>query len=266
MREDGYFSGDAGAILGELKSALVFLTRLPPSLLGADETAQPNFTTASRIFPLAGAIIGVIGGLALLLCAMLGIPSLLAATVAVGVIIALTGALHEDGLADTADSFGGHTLQEKLAIMDDSRIGTFGAAALIVSILVRITALGAIAARNPVTAALVLMAAESASRAAMVRMWHDLPAARVRSLSTDTGSPDYNATLVALAIALVVTLVLALPTVGWRPTLLASVLAVAAAYGAIRLVANTLGGRTGDTLGACQQVTLAAFLIGAASI
>ena len=177
----------------------------------------------------------------------------------------VTGALHEDGLADFADSFGGATREKKFAIMDDSRIGTFGAAALAVSIIVRVAALAAIFARSPLAAGLALIAGEAVSRAAMVRMWHDLPAARAGSLANDTGPPDHSAMVVAMAAAVIIVLV-ALLGLGWRATGLAAILSIAATYGAIRLAANILGGRTGDTLGACQQVTLAAFLIGASAI
>jgi adenosylcobinamide-GDP ribazoletransferase len=97
----------------------------------------------------------------------------------------------------------------------------------------------------------------------MVRLWHDLPAVRPGGLSNDTGPPDQNAMLVALAVAAVVAIVLGIPAIGFWPVILAGALAVAATYGMIRLAGRTLGGRTGDTLGACQQVAMIAFLVGA---
>jgi adenosylcobinamide-GDP ribazoletransferase len=189
-----------------------------------------------------------------------------AAALAVATTILVTGGLHEDGLADTADSFGGSTTEKKLEIMDDSRIGSYGAAALAISILVRVLALGAVAAGGSWRGLLVLVAAEAVSRAALVRLWHDLPAARMGGLSNDTGAPDQNAMLVALAVAAVIAVVFALPGVGLWPTVLAGALAIAGTYGTIRLVSRTLGGRTGDTLGACQQVAVAAFLVGASAL
>jgi adenosylcobinamide-GDP ribazoletransferase len=149
--------------------------------------------------------------------------------------------------------------------MDDSRIGTFGTAAVIVSVLLRVAAIASIMPRWPLAAALALIAGEAVSRAALVRQWHDLPGARAGGLTAETGPPDYHATLLALALAAVIVVVIALPALGWRATVLASLLAVAAGYGATRLTANIIGGRTGDTLGACQQVTLVAFLIGASA-
>jgi adenosylcobinamide-GDP ribazoletransferase len=265
MKDETSFSGQIGKLLDELRATLLFLTRLPPSLIGADAAIRPDFTVAARMFPIAGAVIGAAGGLVLILAWLLGLPALVGAGLAVAATMVLTGALHEDGLADSADSFGGDTREKKLEIMDDSRIGTFGAAALVVSVLVRTAALAAIAVRWPLAAALALVAGEAISRAAVVRAWHDLPAARASSLANDTGPPDYNAMLLGIALAAGIVVVLALPALGWRATVLGSVLSVAAAYGAIRLTANVLGGRTGDTLGACQQVTLVAFLIGASS-
>lgn len=266
MKDESTFSGQMVMLLDELRACLLFLTRLPASFVGADPAVRPDFTTAARMFPVAGALIGAAGGVVLVLAWWIGLPSLVAGLLAVAATIALTGALHEDGLADSADSFGGDTRERKLEIMDDSRIGTFGAIAVAVSVLLRAAALAAILPRWPLAAAVALIVGEAVSRGAVVREWHDLPAARASSLANDTGPPDYNAMLLALAIATGLVAVLALPALGWRATVLASVISVAAAYGAIRLTANVLGGRTGDTLGACQQVTLVTFLIGASSL
>jgi adenosylcobinamide-GDP ribazoletransferase len=266
LKDDSSFSGQMNLLLDELRATLIFLTRVPPAWIAADAAIRPDFTVAARMFPVAGALIGAAGAVVLILAWWLGLPSLVGGILAIATTMVITGALHEDGLADATDSFGGETRERKLEIMDDSRIGTFGAAAVVVSVMLRAVCLAAILPRWPLAAALALVAAEAVSRAAMVREWHDLPAARANSLANDTGPPDYNAMLLALAIAVGIVVVVALPALGWRATMLASALAVAAAYGTIRLTANVLGGRTGDTLGACQQVTLAAFLVGASAI
>ena len=150
--------------------------------------------------------------------------------------------------------------------MDDSRVGTYGAVALVFSILIRVAALGAVATAGPFRAAFALIAAEAVSRAALVRLWHDLPAARMGGLSNDTGAPDQNAMLVGLAIAAVIAVIFGLPAIGLWATILAGALAVIATYATIRVIARTLGGRTGDTLGACQQVAVVAFLVGASAL
>jgi len=266
MKDERSTSGQLGAFADEFRAAVVFLTRLPPSLVGAHVAVRPDFTVAARVFPIVGAMIGALGGFAIIAAWLIGLPAVVAAGIGVATTVLVTGALHEDGLADSADSLGGVTREAKLAIMDDSRVGTYGGLALIGSVLLRVAALAAIVPHGPVLAALALVAGEAVSRAAMVRMWHDLPAARAGGLSAETGTPDYGAMVVALAFAAVIVVVTAFPALGWRPTALATVLAIGAAYGAIRLTANTLGGRTGDTLGAGQQVTLTAFLIGSAIV
>lgn len=258
---------EIGVAVAELKSASIFLTRVPPRYLGANATAVPDFRHGARVFPIVGALVGLAGGVVLFAADLLHVPAVVGAALAVATTVLLTGGLHEDGLADAADSLGGATTEKKLAIMDDSRVGTYGALALAFSVLIRVAALGSLAvAVGPVRAGLVLIAAEAVSRAAMVRLWHDLPAARTGGLSNDTGAPDQNAMLVALAAAAVIAVILALPAVGLWPTILAGALAIIATYAVIRITARTLGGRTGDTLGACQQVAVAAFLIGASVV
>ena len=142
-----------------------------------------------------------------------------------------------------------------------------GAGGFLVSILVRVAALAAVFARSPLAAALALIAGEAVSRAALVRMWHDLPAARTSGLANDTGPPDYNAMLVALVVAAVVVLVTALPALALaRNRHQLRCCRSPPRTARIRMTANALGGRTGDALGACQQVALVAFLAGASAI
>jgi adenosylcobinamide-GDP ribazoletransferase len=248
----------------ELRGAAVFLTRVPPRVIGATPATVPDFRQAARVFPVVGALVGLAGGIVLVVASAVGLPAWISAALAIATTVIVTGGLHEDGLADAVDSLGGATTEKKLAIMDDSRVGTYGALALIFSVLLRIGALAAIAAAGPFRALLLLMAAEAVSRGAMVRLWHDLPAARSGGLSNDAGVPDQNAMLMAIALGAVIAVVFALPAVGLWPTILAGVLAIAGTYTVIRITARTLGGRTGDTIGACQQVAVAAFLIGAA--
>jgi adenosylcobinamide-GDP ribazoletransferase len=191
---------------------------------------------------------------------------LLAAGLAVLATLLFTGGLHEDGLADTADGFGGGaTAERKLAIMDDSRVGTYGVVALVFSLGFRVVALGAIAAVSPWRAALALVAAEAISRAALVRLWQELPAAKLSGLAHETGPPTQNAMLFALAIGAAVALILVWPTAGLGPLLVAILLAALATYIFTRISAHEIGGRTGDTLGACQQIAVVAFLLGIAA-
>ncbi|HET7714978.1 MAG TPA: adenosylcobinamide-GDP ribazoletransferase, partial [Bauldia sp.] len=221
---------------------------------------------AARVFPAVGALVGAIGGATLLIAEWLSLPPLISASLAVLATMIITGALHEDGLADTVDGFGGGTTAaRKLEIMDDSRIGTYGVAALVFSILLRVAALASLIRLGPFPAALALVAAETVSRAAMVRLWQELPAARLGGLAHETGPPDQQAMVIALVLALVVAVVLVWPAVGFWSTVLGILLAVAATYMFTRLSYREIGGRTGDTLGACQQVSVVAFLVGVAA-
>ncbi len=266
MPTDDKLRSDLGGLSDELRAALAFLTRLPGDWLGPAAKKQPDFRQGARVFPLAGAVIGLIGGFVLALAATIGIPPFLSAILAVATTMLVTGGLHEDGLSDTADGFGGGaTTARRLEIMKDSRIGTFGAAALLFSVLLRIGALAAIATRAPYQAALALIAAEAVSRGAMVRLWHDLPPARPGGLSSDAGAPDAGAMFMALALSAGVAALMIWPVFGFGATLLSLALAAAATFGFERLSVAAIDGRTGDTLGACQQVAAIAFLLGVAA-
>jgi adenosylcobinamide-GDP ribazoletransferase len=173
---------------------------------------------------------------------------------AVGAAILLTGGLHEDGLADMADGFaGGGTRDEKLAIMRDSRIGSFGTLALIFSVLCRVAALASLADIGIVMAALV--AGHASSRAGMTAVMHALPNARGDGLSASAGRPDRMAAGVGLAVAAVAALLL-LQGAG----LIAFVIGAGATAGVAWLAQRQIGGQTGDVLGATEQVAQAAFL------
>lgn len=255
--------GEAPSALADLQAAMAFLTRLPPQWTGHDPASRPDFSRIAQMFPVVGALVGAAGGLILLITSALGMPIWLACTLAVLTTVLITGALHEDGLADTTDALGANSTDKRFAILDDSRVGTFGALALGFSLLIRISALAAIGAGGPIRAVLILIAAEAISRAAMVRMWHDLPAARAGGLSTSAGGPDARAAMVALAAGAVIALLGALASVGISGTLVAAVLTIAATYGMLQLALARFGGHTGDILGASQQVAMLAFLAGA---
>ena len=249
----------------DLKAALAFLTRVPADWLGIDPTVRPDFRRAAGVFPVAGFLIGIAGGIVLFLAAALGVPPLAAAALAVVTTMLLTGGLHEDGLADVADSLGGATVERRLEIMHDSRIGTYGAAALILSLVVRVACLAAILGAGALHAAVALALAEGISRAGLVRLWHELPPAQAIGLAHETGPPDHGAMVLALAMGAVLALA-GIPVVGLRAAVLAAVFAALATYIFTRVTAEAIGGRTGDTLGACQQVALVAWLVGAATL
>lgn len=262
MADDDPLREHSDALVEDFRAALAFLTRIPASLVGRIAVQTLDFRRAAQMFALVGAMIGAAGGLVLLLATALGLPALLAACLAVTTTVALTGALHEDGLADTADGFGGGaTAARKLEIMDDSRIGTFGAVAIGLSLTLRIAALAALAAADGFASGAALIAAEAASRGAMVKVWHELPAARPGGMAHRAGSPDHRATFVALASAVVIVAIAIVPTFGVWAAFAGTAAVVAVGSGCALLFADQIGGQTGDALGACQQSTAIAFLI-----
>ena len=150
-----------GGITTDIRTGLAFCTRLP---LRFGAPAEGNLAQAAWTFPVIGAGIGALGALVYWLGYGAGSSSFVAATLAVAATVIITGCLHEDGLADTADGFGGgDTSVRKLEIMRDSRIGSYGACALAMSLILRVRALASIA--NPALAAAALIATHAAARA-----------------------------------------------------------------------------------------------------
>jgi adenosylcobinamide-GDP ribazoletransferase len=253
--------GDAHAWIGRLRSdlkvALLFYTRLPLAHDGA--IAGGDLARASWAAPVAGAIVGALGAAACGLAHVVGLGPLPAAGLALVATITLTGCLHEDGLADTADGFGaGATPESRLAIMRDSRIGTFGACALIVSIGLRWAALASLA--GPLRVAAALIAAHVAARAMPPLLMRLIPPARPDGLSAAAGLPPADS-VAAAALLGFAALLLAL---GTADGLIASALLVLGMLALRQLALNKIGGQTGDVLGALEQVSEVLVLLVAA--
>ncbi|MCU0894741.1 MAG: adenosylcobinamide-GDP ribazoletransferase [Rhodospirillales bacterium] len=243
-----------------LRDGAAFLTRLPVAATPASP-AGGFLARAVPAFPLIGAAIGAFGGLVYAVAAALGLPPLVCAFAALAAVAALTGALHEDGLADFCDGIGGgHDRDQRLRIMRDSHNGTFGTLALVFSVGARVALLAAVAAPGPVLLAMV--AAGALSRAALAPVMALLPPARPGGLAAAAGAPGRTRVIVALATAKA----LAWLCLGFGPALLALLAAAAAAAAVSALARRTLGGATGDVLGACQQAAEIAVLGVAAAL
>jgi adenosylcobinamide-GDP ribazoletransferase len=237
--------------------AAAFLTRLP---LAADIALGGPPAAGAWAFPLVGAGIGGCAALAFLAAEILRLGEWPAALAAVLASAALSGALHEDGLADAADGlFGGGDRATRLAIMRDSRHGTFGVLALVASVMLRAAALARLG--DPVHAGLALVAAHAASRAALPTMMRALAPARPDGLGAAAGRPRAAQALAAAAIALALALAALGPARG-ALTLAAAAAAIAAAAG---LAKRWIGGYTGDVLGAFQQIGEIVILLAAAA-
>jgi len=244
-------------MLRELMIALVFLTRLPLRLEG--RVGVGDLAAVVHCFPLVGLLVGALGAMVHLAALGLGLAGIAALVPALAAMVLFTGALHEDGLADTADALGALPDRERaLEVMRDSRIGSFGALALI---LVVSGKLGALAGLAGGTAAAALLAAAAFSRALMPALMRLQPSARGRGLAAAAGRPSANRVLAALAIGAALTIV-ALPAAVAVTALLAAGLAAGLAGWAL---GRAFGGCTGDTLGAVQQLAELAFLLAVAA-
>jgi adenosylcobinamide-GDP ribazoletransferase len=215
---------------------------------------------ASWAFPVVGAVIGAIGAAVFALASGLGVPPWAAALLAVGATAAASGALHEDGLADVADGFAGAFARaDKLAIMRDSRIGTFGTLALILSVGVRAAALAAIAAPWAVAAALT--AAHAGARAGLPAVMRALPLARPDGLAARAGVPEPATIATGAGLAALIALVI----LGPGTTVIALIAGAAAAAALAALARRQIGGYSGDVLGAVEQVAEIAILLAVAA-
>jgi adenosylcobinamide-GDP ribazoletransferase len=241
--------------VAELVAAFGLLTRLP--LPRGIEGAPSG--RAVWAWPVVGAVVGAIGAVVFLIVARLGLAPWLSALSALAATVLVTGGLHEDGLADMADGVGGGgTAERRLAIMKDSRIGSFGALALIFSVALRAGALATIAmATAPGAVAGALVLAGVIGRAGMLVPFALLSPARPGGLGAMLGRLEPIRAGIAVAIAVVLALLLR-PVATVEPMLVAAVVAAALVTWIAR---RRLGGHTGDVLGAAEQVTECAVLL-----
>lgn len=231
---------------------LVFFTRLPlPVFDFRDRTLAQAIWAA----PLAGLVVAVIAALIFAVATGLGLSSATAAALTLAAGMLTTGCLHEDGLSDVADGFGGGKSRErKLDIMRDSRIGAYGASALGLSILVRWTALSDIA--NPTSMIAALIAAHMASRGLLGAFMHILPPARSDGLSVGAGTVGISTNLAGAVIGAASLLLL-----GAGGAISTAILLAAIFFGLRALCLRQIGGHTGDTIGALQQLAEIAVLL-----
>ncbi|MCU1366291.1 MAG: cobS [Ilumatobacteraceae bacterium] len=240
-----------------LRAAIIFLTRIPVGLGGKSDGAEPpSLTAAVPWFPVVGALVGAaVGGTA---AGLLHIrPPFVAAGVAVVLGVLITGAFHEDGLADVADAFaGGWTEADRLRILKDPLHGSYGVAALCSSIVIRIVCVGSLGVQ-PAVAFAVVVAAHALGRTAAVVLMSTTATARPDGLGA-----DYARTLsrrrasvgaaAGVAVAAIVT--------GWwvGPFALAAIVAIVIVGW---LAKRKIGGVTGDVLGTVEQVAECLVLI-----
>lgn len=243
---------------GDVLAAVGLLTRLPVRVDVARAMARGG--RAAWAWPVAGALVAALAGAVGAVALWAGLSPLVAAGLVLAAQAMLTGALHEDGLADCADGFwGGWTLERRIEIMRDSRVGTYGVLVLVLAVMIRAGALAALMAAGGWFAALVALGAMS--RVPMAALQSLMPNARPGGMSDRAGRPPGATVLVGLALGLVV------GVAGLGAGVVAVALAMAAVTLAWGAVARArIGGQTGDVLGASQQLAEIAGLVVLAAV
>lgn len=232
------------AFFSDIPIAFSLLSRLPLPI--DHDNSSERTAAATWAYPVVGAVLGLIAGFIGNLIYWFGAPAGLSALAALGSLLILSGGLHEDGLADCADGFGGGADKDaRLHIMKDSRIGAFGAIALILFLLGRYANMETLIDINFIP---TLIAVGTASRLPMVLALYAMPNARGDGLSASVGKPPE----LSLSIAIVITLTLCFVCMGWSGIFVfgwALIAAIVMGY----LAHRAIGGQTGDVLGAMQQ-------------
>jgi len=228
-------------------TAFGYFSRLPmPSKLAF---SQARLAASGRYVPVVGLVVGVVGA-AIYWLALQRFAAPLAVAMSMVTTLLLTGALHEDGLADCCDAFGGgHHRDDVLRIMKDSRIGAFGAIGLVLSLLIKWQALTELATLTPLGAAFWMIAAHAASRAGTIVYLSTLEYARADGKARPFAKAPWSSAAVALLIGL--------PTLFWMGTPLGCLLlAVGCVLHALLgyWFKHRLNGYTGDCLGLAQQI------------
>lgn len=232
----------------------VFLTRLPFRVSG--EFSENDLAHVVHAFPIVGLIVGALSGSALLLTAEFNLHPVACAMFAIAAAVLATGALHEDGLADVADGFGGgRSREQKLEIMRDSRTGAFGVIALVITLGLKASLLGGLL--GPGIAAATVVAGAVLSRSLLPLVMHYLPRARSDGLAASAGKPTRNLAWVSLGLGAIASLVFLGGWMGLCAVIAAAVVALVMAWVSMRQI----GGYTGDVLGATQQLAEVAIFV-----
>jgi adenosylcobinamide-GDP ribazoletransferase len=232
-------------IVDGFAACIAFYTRLPISFLAKEDT---NFAEAQWATPIVGLVVALIGWVFYWLPAAFGLPPTISAAISLSIILGVTGCLHEDGVADMTDAFGGgNTRERKLEIMKDSRNGTFGVVALIMTLLLRWAAMAALL--TPEIALFGLLAAHAGSRMLFPIFMHFVSSAKPTGLAAGIGTISSDTALYAAIIGGFVLLF----CLGFWGVLVAASALVVWFLAMKRLCERQIGGHTGDVLGSVQQ-------------
>lgn len=240
------------SLLSDLVMGLRFYSRYPvPGILHE----PPNLNRMAPATGFVGVALGLPPAIVMLILAFLGLPPLVATGIAVAVYVVTTGAMAEDALADSADGlFGGSSIVTRLAILQDSRHGTYGVCALVLFLITRVGALASLVAVSPLAAACVWVGATTLSRSGAIWLTLYLPPARLEGNGATAGRVGLMPFAAGFGIAGLLTLLFAGPFVGILGLVLALIICAFVAFGWAHICKYLLGGQTGDLIGALQAL------------
>lgn len=241
-------------IVTNLALTLAFFSRIPlPSSLGNRISHDAKLGEAAAFFPIAGLILSIPVAV-IWFVASSYLPATIAAGLALGLSLLITGGLHEDGFADCADGLGATPNRERaLEIMRDSRIGTYGSLALILSIGLRWAALASL---GPISGVLAIVICNAGSRSAMTIAMQFSQYARPEGLGKQANTIRQNDFIAAIIIAFLIAIFC-----GWFWGAIALSLAYLASWLFLKRIEHRLGGYTGDGLGGMEQIAEITILI-----
>lgn len=259
----GQFAGMISRIASTFLDTARFFTRLPIPACWFETAPHgaPSLKAMAPMAPLIGALINLAAALVLWGFANRGLSGFTAAIFAVAMQVLLTGALHEDGLADCCDGLGGgRTPERRLEIMRDSRIGSFGAAGLMLALMARVALLGELTDISPLLALVTLVGAGAISRVAALAPASALPPARAEGAGHTAGQLPIGRWVLGLGVAMSLNLLLWLTIP--QAVIIGLLAGSATTLVLIALAQRLIGGQTGDIAGAAQQLCEIAFLAG----
>jgi len=233
---------------------LAFLSRIPlPNRLANRISSDSKLSNAAALFPIVGLMIAIPIAIIWYWASLL-LPSTIAAGLAIGTSLLITGGLHEDGFADCADGLGATPDRERaLEIMRDSRIGTYGSLALILSIGLRWAALATL---SPIAGIIAILICHSGARSIMTIAMRFSKYARLDGLGKQASEMPQKAFILAMFIAFIIAAVLGLH---WG--VIALSLGMLTTWTFLKRLEHRLGGYTGDGLGAMEQIAEITILI-----
>ena len=252
--------------ISQTLSAAMFLSRLPLNSLAKrvpHAQSDTDFGETTRYFGFAAIIVALPSAAVLWICEIASLPPAISAILTIICLVITTGALHEDALADVADGFGGgKTIEDKLMIMRDSQIGSFGASALILSFILHLALLTYLIERIPANfSPLIIILANIVTTVMIIGPWVAYgPARTEEGLSKSHGMPTTETMATAMITGIPFSLFLGWVAIGFFQTLFA-IVACFIVCAAFSIYCNKqIGGHTGDTLGATKKISELALL------